>query len=117
MNTHNTSMKTKRKKSKKGPRHGISKRYQHFIVTLVHRAIQTGHYPNASTIAQEIESKRTAVCRAIQYLREEHELDLRFDSVKNGYYYAEEVASFLDAHITEGEIFTLIMGGEALRRC
>ena len=51
------------------------------------RAIRAGEYPNARTIARELEVGHRTVQRDVEFLRDRLGAPLAFDRRRNGYYY------------------------------
>jgi len=82
----------------------------------IHQAIQTGKYPNASTLASSMEVSTKSVYRDIEFMRDRLQLPLEFDNTRNGYFYTEEVAAFPTVQITEGELFALLVAEKALQQ-
>jgi len=80
----------------------------------IHQAVQSGGFPNASTLAREIEVATKTIHRDIEFMRDRLNLPVEFDSRRNGYHYTEEVSAFPTMQITEGEIFALVV---AEKRC
>lgn len=82
----------------------------------IHRAIQSGNYPNATELAQELEVSTKSIYRDIEFMRDRLELPIEFDFKRNGYFYAQEVSSFPTVQITEGELFALLVAEKALQQ-
>lgn len=82
----------------------------------IHRAIQDGDYPNATTLATELEVCTKSVHRDIEFMRDRLGLPIEFDPRRNGYYYAHEVTSFPTLQLTEGELFALLVAEKAIRQ-
>lgn len=82
----------------------------------IHRAIQGGDYPNASTLAGELEVSAKSIHRDLEFMRDRLELPIEFDPRRNGYFYTEEVAGFPSFQVTEGELFALLVAEKALHQ-
>jgi predicted DNA-binding transcriptional regulator YafY len=82
----------------------------------IHQAIQSGKYPNASTLARELEVSTKSVHRDLEFMRDRLGLPLEYDGSRFGYHYTEEVSSFPTLQITEGELFALIVAEKALQQ-
>ena len=82
----------------------------------IHQALQSGKFPNASTLAREIEVATKTIHRDIEFMRDRLGLPVEFEPGKNGYAYTEEVSAFPNIQITEGEIFALIVAEKALQQ-
>ena len=82
----------------------------------IHQAISSGKYPNASSLAAEIEVVTKTIQRDIEFMRERLELPIEYDSRRYGYHYTEEVSAFPTLQITEGELFALLVAEKALQQ-
>ena len=82
----------------------------------IHHALQSGGFPNASTLALEIEVATKTIHRDIEFMRDRLNLPIEFDSAKNGYHYTGEVSAFPTMQITEGELFALVVAEKALQQ-
>src|ERR1700690_2073241 len=82
----------------------------------IHQALQTGGFPNASTLAREIEAATKTIHRDIEFMRDRLNLPIEFNPAKNGYFYTGEVSAFPTMQITEGEIFALVVAEKALQQ-
>ena len=82
----------------------------------IHQAIQSGRYPNAVSLAGELEVSTKSIHRDFEFMRDRLELPLEFDHEHKGYYYTSEVSSFPTLQITEGELFALLVAEKALQQ-
>jgi proteasome accessory factor B len=82
----------------------------------IHQAVSSGLFPNASTLAREIEVASKTIHRDIEFMRDRLNLPIEFDSARNGYHYSEEVSAFPTMQITEGELFALVVAEKALQQ-
>jgi predicted DNA-binding transcriptional regulator YafY len=82
----------------------------------IHQAIQSGKYPNASTLARELEVSTKSIHRDVEFMRDRLELPIEYDGGRFGYYYTEDVGAFPTVQITEGELFALIVAEKALQQ-
>jgi proteasome accessory factor B len=82
----------------------------------IHQALQSGKFPNASTLAREIEVATKTIHRDIEFMRDRLGLPVEYDSARIGYRYTEEVSAFPNIQITEGELFALIVAEKALQQ-
>ena len=83
---------------------------------LIHQALQSNTYPNASKLARAIEVSTKTIHRDLEFMRDRLNLPLEFDSARKGYFYAGEVSGFPTLQITEGEIFALVVAEKALQQ-
>ena len=82
----------------------------------IHQAVSSSKFPNASTLAREIEVATKTIHRDIEFMRDRLGLPIEFDPRRNGYHYTEEVSAFPNIQITEGELFALIVAEKALQQ-
>jgi predicted DNA-binding transcriptional regulator YafY len=82
----------------------------------IHQAIQSGKFPNASTLARELEVSTKSIHRDIEFMRDRLDLPIEYDGSHFGYRYTEEVNAFPTVQITEGEIFALLVAEKALQQ-
>src|ERR1044071_9611329 len=82
----------------------------------IHQAIQSGKFPNASTLARELEVSTKSIHRDIEFMRDRLELPIEYDGSRFGYQYTEEVSAFPTMQITEGELFALLVAEKALQQ-
>jgi predicted DNA-binding transcriptional regulator YafY len=82
----------------------------------IHQALQAGGFPNASTLARDIEVATKTIHRDIEFMRDRLNLPVEFDFAKNGYHYTGEVSAFPTMRITEGELFALVVAEKALQQ-
>ena len=82
----------------------------------IHQSLQSGKFPNASTLAAEIEVATKTIHRDIEFMRDRLNLPVEFDARRNGYFYNGEVSAFPTMQITEGELFALVVAEKALQQ-
>jgi proteasome accessory factor B len=82
----------------------------------IHQALVAGRYPNATTLAREIEVVPKTIHRDIEFMRDRLQLPVAYDGRRYGYYYTEEVGSFPTLQITEGELVALLVAEKALQQ-
>jgi predicted DNA-binding transcriptional regulator YafY len=82
----------------------------------IHQAIQSGKFPNATTLACELEVSTKSIQRDIEFMRDRLELPIQYDGSRFGYYYNGEVTSFPTLQITEGELVALVIAEKALEQ-
>src|SRR3984885_11167157 len=68
----------------------------------IHQSLQSGKFPNATTLARELEVSTKSIHRDIEFMRDRLNLPIEFDSARIGYHYIGEVSSFPTMQITEG---------------
>ena len=82
----------------------------------IHHEIASGSYPNASTMARELEVSTKSIQRDLEFMRDRLNLPLEYDGSRFGYYYTEPVSSFPTLQITEGELVALLVAEKALEQ-
>src|SRR5271156_2566056 len=82
----------------------------------IHQSLQSGKFPNASTLAREIEVSTKTIHRDIEFMRDRLNLPIEFNKARNGYFYTGEVGAFPTMQITEGELFALVVAEKALQQ-
>ena len=82
----------------------------------IHQALLSGKFPNASTLAGEIEVATKTIHRDIEFMRDRLGLPVEYDGARFGYHYTEEVSAFPNIQITEGELLALIVAEKALQQ-
>jgi predicted DNA-binding transcriptional regulator YafY len=82
----------------------------------IHQLLQSGKFPNASTLAAEIEVATKTIHRDIEFMRDRLNLPIEFNPARNGYFYNGEVSAFPTMQITEGELFALVVAEKALQQ-
>jgi proteasome accessory factor B len=82
----------------------------------IHQAIQSGKFPNGSTLARQLEVSTKSIQRDIEFMRDRLNLPIEYNGSRFGYFYTEEVNAFPTMQITEGEIFALVVAEKALQQ-
>jgi proteasome accessory factor B len=82
----------------------------------IHQALQAGKYPNASTLALDLEISSKSIHRDLDFMRDRLEFPIEWDGAKRGYHYTQEVSSFPTLQITEGELAALVVAEKALQQ-
>jgi proteasome accessory factor B len=82
----------------------------------IHHEIASGSYPNATTLARELEVSTKSIQRDLEFMRDRLDLPLAYDGSRFGYHYTEPVSSFPTFQITEGELVALMIAEKALEQ-
>src|ERR1039457_4775027 len=82
----------------------------------IHQALQSGSYPNASTLASQLEVCTKSIHRDLEFMRDRLELPIQYDGKRFGFFYTEPVQAFPTLQITEGELFALVVAERALQQ-
>ena len=82
----------------------------------IHRAIQSGRYPNANTLAKDLEVSAKSIHRDFIFMRDRLRLPLKYDDLKFGYFYTRPVRDFPTLQLTEGELFAMLVAEKAVQQ-
>ncbi len=82
----------------------------------IHKAIQSGSYPNSSQLAARLEVSRKSIHRDLTFMRDRLGLPISYQGSRFGYTYTESVSSFPTLQVTEGELFALLAAEKALQQ-
>ncbi|MHC5539948.1 helix-turn-helix transcriptional regulator [Singulisphaera rosea] len=82
----------------------------------IDQALRAGTWPNASTLARQLEVNPRTIRRDLTYLRDQLGAPLEFDPVRNGYCYAEPSFRLPFFQLSEGELFSLLLAERLLRQ-
>ncbi|MEO6335313.1 MAG: WYL domain-containing protein, partial [Verrucomicrobiota bacterium] len=82
----------------------------------IHQAIQSGKFPNATSLAGELEVSTKSIHRDLEFMRDRMGLPLEYNKACNGYFYTEKVNAFPTLQITEGELFALLVAEKSLQQ-
>jgi predicted DNA-binding transcriptional regulator YafY len=85
------------------------------IVT-IDQAIRAGRWPNASTLAQELEVSPRTVQRDLTFLRDRLGAPVEFDIRQNGYRYSHTDFRLPFFRLSEGELVALFLADRLLRQ-
>ena len=82
----------------------------------IHGSLQSGAFPNATSLANDLEVSTKSIHRDLEFMRDRLGLPIEFVSARNGYRYTAEVTSFPTMQITEGELFALLVAEKSLQQ-
>lgn len=82
----------------------------------IHQALQAGGYPNATTLARELEVSPKSIQRDLDFMRDRLALPIAYAPTRFGYHYTETVKAFPTLHISEGELVALVVAEKALQQ-
>ena len=82
----------------------------------IHQALEAGKFPNATTLAKELEVTTKTIQRDLEFMRDRLNLPVEFERIRNGYCYGSQVSAFPSMQITEGELFALVVAEKALQQ-
>lgn len=79
-------------------------------------AIRSGSYPNAKTIARQLETSHRTIQRDIDVLRNQLRAPVEYDDVRHGFYYTQPDYCLPLANLAEGEFLALMLAGQVLQQ-
>ncbi|NOS71305.1 MAG: WYL domain-containing protein [Verrucomicrobia bacterium] len=82
----------------------------------IHHSLQTNSFPNATTLARDLEVSTKSIQRDLDFMRDRLALPIEYHPQKFGYHYTGEVTAFPTMHITEGELVALVIAEKALQQ-
>jgi predicted DNA-binding transcriptional regulator YafY len=82
----------------------------------IHQALQSGGYPNATTLANQFEVCTKSIHRDLEFMRDRLKLPIQYDGSRFGFFYTQPVQAFPTLQITEGELFALVVAERALQQ-
>ena len=82
----------------------------------IHQALQSGKFPNATTLSRDLAVSTKSIHRDIEFMRDRLELPIEYNPGRGGYEYTQEVSAFPTVHLTEGELFALLVAEKALQQ-
>lgn len=82
----------------------------------IDQAVRSGSWPNATTLARELEVVPKTVRRDLTYLRDQLKAPLAFDPVRNGYFYTEPAFRLPYHQLTEGELVAVLLAERVVRQ-
>lgn len=80
----------------------------------IHEMVSRSHFPNCSTIANELEVNRKTIQRDINFMRDELDLPVEYSESNHGYHYTRPVSEFPFLKTTAEDLVSLILARNAL---
>jgi proteasome accessory factor B len=97
-------------------KHGLLSRPPLERMLHIHQVLQAERFPNANTLAAELEVTTKTIHRDLEFMRDRLNLPVEFNFSRKGFHYTGEVSAFPTMQITEGEIFALVVAEKALQQ-
>jgi proteasome accessory factor B len=85
-------------------------------IMAIDQALRAGTWPNATTLAGQLEVTARTIRRDITYLRDQLRAPVEFDPVRNGYRYTEANFRLPFFQLTEGELVSMLLAERVLRQ-
>jgi len=83
-------------------------------LSFIDRKLKEKTYPNCTVLARAWEVSAKTIQRDIDYLRDELDAPIEYDSLKHGYYYTEKNFSLPSMNISESDLFAVFIAERAL---
>lgn len=84
-----------------------------YRILQIHGLLQEGKYPNCQDLSREFEVSYKTVQRDIDFMRDQLQLPIDYDSVRHGFLYSREVKNLPAIALQEGEIVALLVAQKA----
>lgn len=81
----------------------------------IHKAIQSGHYPNCAGLALEMEVSHKTAKRDVEFMRDELNMPIEFDPHRKGYFYLRPVDGAAIVPALGGVFAALLVASGAVR--
>lgn len=94
----------------------MSQRQQLERIFEIDRRIRAGLYPNADTLAGDLEVSRRVIYNDRAFLLDRLGAPIAYDRERRGWHYTDKTWVLPSVMVTEGELLTAILGVEAARR-
>jgi predicted DNA-binding transcriptional regulator YafY len=94
----------------------MSQRQQLERILLIDRHIRDGRFPNADSLAAELEVSRRVIYVDRQFMLERLGAPIANDRKRGGWYYSNTTWMLPSTMISEGELLAFVLGAEAARR-
>ena len=89
---------------------------QHRRLLFIDRKIKGKSYPNCTSLAAEWECCSKTIQRDLEYLQDELDAPIKYDSVRHGYYYTEPNFSMPAINISESDLFAVCIAERSLNQ-
>ena len=101
------------KSAKSHVNHGRSARLPMYRIIQIHELLKEGRFPNCQALSGEFEVSYKTVQRDIDFMRDQLQLPIEYDSVRRGFLYTKEVKNLPSVALQEGEIVALLVAQRA----
>ena len=82
----------------------------------LHGLLVSDRFPNARTMAAELEVSSKTILRDLEFMRDRLGLPVEYDATRFGFHYTSPVDSFPAVQISEGELVALLVAEKALQQ-
>lgn len=85
-------------------------------IQYIHDEIGAGRYPNRTTIAQHFECDERTIGRDIEYMRDQLNAPIEYDSKRYGFYYSQPFRELPRPKISQGQMLAICIARRSLER-
>ena len=105
----------KRSSKARKPRqnHGRSARLPMYRIMQIHELLREGKFPNCQELSDDFEVSYKTVQRDIDFMRDQLQLPIEYDSAHHGFIYTREVKNLPTVALKEGEVVALLVAQKA----
>ena len=108
-----TPIKRSVKPSKSLQNHGRSARLPMYRMLQIHELLKEGKFPNCQALSDDFEVSYKTVQRDIDFMRDQLQLPIEYDSANHGFIYTKEVKNLPTVALQEGEVVALLVAQKA----
>ena len=87
-----------------------------FIDQKIREGMASGQYANCASMAQEYEVSTKSIMRDIDYLKNQCDVPIAYDSSKKGYFYSEKNFKMPAININAGDLFAITIAEKVLKQ-
>jgi predicted DNA-binding transcriptional regulator YafY len=108
-----SSLKRSVKPAKPVQNHGRSARLPMYRIIQIHELLKEGKFPNCQALSDDFEVSYKTVQRDIDFMRDQLQLPIEYDSARRGFIYTKEVNNLPMVALKEGEVVALLVAQKA----
>jgi len=98
---------------KPSPRHGRAARLPIYRMMQIHELLKERKFPNCQDLSKDMEVSYKTIQRDIDFMRDQLQLPIDYDTVRHGFHYTKEVRNLPTVALQEGEIVALLVAQKA----
>ena len=91
-------------------------RHTYVRIAKIDDLIRRKRYPNCRTLSEEFETSQRTILRDIEAMKDSLGAPIRYSKERNGYYYEDDKFSLPAVRLTEGELVSVFLGEEILKK-
>jgi predicted DNA-binding transcriptional regulator YafY len=95
--------------------HGRSARLPMYRIIQIHELLKEGKFPNCQALSDDFEVSYKTVQRDIDFMRDQLQLPIEYDSARRGFIYTKEVNNLPMVALKEGEVVALLVAQKAVQ--